>query len=1001
MSKGIIIFLIGSVVAAVAADDIGFNRDIRPILSDKCFACHGPDAHDAKGDLQLHTLEAATTKMGKAKDRQAITPGSRDKSEMWLRISSTDPDEMMPPPDSHHELTAAEIELLGKWIDSGAPYQGHWAFQPIKRPAQGGSIDYFIDRGIKQAGLKKGAQTADRATLLRRLTQDLTGLPPTAAQIAAASNGPSIENYERVVDGLLASPAAAERLTVDWLDSARYADTNGYSIDDHRDMWIWRDWTIAAFQQNMSYDRFIVEQLAGDLLPNATEQQKVATGFLRNSMNTHEGGTIAEEYRVTYTADKVDTVSTVFMGLTMKCSQCHDHKYDPLTQKEYYQLYAFFNSSSEPGKGATNANTQPLIEAGSAICSPERVKQDVAHRLGELQYLAEHPPRDLAVVRDSWERATLPADYEQPGAAKTVESQTPANKPMPLFPKTPPKWIWAAANKTATTADFRRDVVLKTPPAEASMWVTCDDTAKIRVNGELVGNITLWTEWKTFPITLKKGRNVITVAATNGAGSPAGLLLSIAMRGADGKVTHVATDASWKAKIKGGEFANAAVVGKHGDAPWGNLYDGKPKGVKKQSPLYPALATSKAERTDAQWKAINDAFAKKNGAFKIYINQLNLESKVLKKTSETGRATVMVMNYKPRQTHILVRGAYDQPGDPVKEGVPAILPALATGADGAKTRLDLANWLVHPSHPLTARVIVNRYWQMIFGTGIVKTAEDFGAQGEYPSHPELLDWLAADFVEHGWNLRRLLKQIVMSETYRRSSASTVEQREKDPYNRLLARAPRYRMSAEFIRDSALAAAGLLSTDLGGPSVHPYQPDGLWAEVSHYGYPRGFTSQKFLPGTGKALYRRSMYTAWKRTAPPPSMAIFDAPSRETCTVRRMNTNTPLQALVLQNDPQFVEAARALGAQMRAAGSVERGIAAGAERVLGRTPTAAEARVLAAALQRYRKTYATRTDDAAALLSIGASPMADGDTPEFAAWTLVASTILNMDEAVTRQ
>jgi hypothetical protein len=509
------------------------------------------------------------------------------------------------------------------------------------------------------------------------------------------------------------------------------------------------------------------------------------------------------------------------------------------------------------------------------------------------------------------------------------------------------------------------------------------------VNGEFIGEITLWTDWKTFPVTLKKGRNVISVASTNGAGSPAGLLLSIAMRDAAGKVTHVATDATWKARVKAGEWANAAVVGKHGDKPWGTLYDGKPKGAKKKSPLFPALATSKADRTDAQWKVINDEFAKKNGAFKIFVNQLNLESNVLKKTSETGRATVMVMNYKPRQAHILVRGAYDQPGDPVSEGVPAILPPLPQGPDGsAKTRLDLANWLVAPSHPLTARVVVNRYWQI-------------GAQGEYPSHPELLDWLAADFVDHGWNLRRLLKQIVMSETYRQSSASTAEQREKDPYNRLLARAPRYRLSAEFIRDSALSAAGLLSTDLGGPSVHPYQPDGLWAEVSHYGYPRGFTSQKFLPGSGRALYRRSMYTAWKRTAPPPSMAIFDAPTRETCTVRRMNTNTPLQALVLQNDPQFVEAARALGAQMRAAGSVERGVAAGAERVLGRKPTAEEARVLAAALLRYRKTYKGRTGEAAALLSVGAMPMADTDSSELAAWTLVASTILNMDEAVTRQ
>jgi hypothetical protein len=460
------------------------------------------------------------------------------------------------------------------------------------------------------------------------------------------------------------------------------------------------------------------------------------------------------------------------------------------------------------------------------------------------------------------------------------------------------------------------------------------------------------------------------------------------------------SSSAWSAKVAGAKWKPAADLGKYGSAPWGEKIQEKvsPGGVGNKA-LYLALSKPKLKRSQADWKTVNDAFAAVSGPFKIYIHQLNLEEKVLSKTAQSGRATVMVMDYKPRDTHILDRGAYDHPGEKVTADGPLILPPL-TGPEGkAKTRLELARWLVDPAHPLTSRVIVNRYWQMIFGTGLVKTAEDFGAQGEYPSHPELLDWLAADFVEHGWDLRRTLKQIVMSETYAQSSAATPDSLELDPYNRLLARAPRFRLGAEFVRDSALLAAGLINRDLGGPSVHPYQPDGLWAEISHYGYPAGFTSQKFLPGSGRALYRRSMYTAWKRTSPPPSMAIFDAPSRETCTVRRLNTNTPLQALVLQNDPQFLEAARALGDLMAAAGSVEKGITHGARRVLGRGPTAKELKILSTALTRYQQIFQSDTEKAQQLL-IAAGAKDSGD-PKQTAWMLVASTLLNMDEAVTRQ
>ena len=990
---GIFIALIAS--SALSADEmpLSFNRDIRPILSDNCFGCHGTDAHDAKAGLQLHSFEAATAPLGKGKDRQALVPGDRGASELWKRVSAKDPEEIMPPPDSNHRLSLEQIELLGRWIDQGGEYEGHWSFQTVAAP-KGASIDSLIRAQFEESGLRP-APPANRETLLRRLTQDLTGLPPTPEEIDAFLTDQKPDAYERVVDRLLTSPAAAERLAVDWLDGARYADTNGYSIDDHRDMWIWRDWVIHAFLTNKRFDEFTVEQIAGDLLPGATEQQRVATGFLRNSMNTHEGGTIPEEYRVTYNVDKVDTVATVFMGLTMKCAQCHDHKYDPISQKEFYQFYAFFNQSSEPGSGGTNSNTAPLIEAGSAICDADRVKRDVRQRIAELDRLRVTPEPAMARIRDEWESRTLPTLAPPP-----KEATKPAD--LPRVPHSSASWIWAADDKQAAKAQFEHRFQLEGEPTAGQLLFTCDDACTIKINGgKAIEKKSLWMEPKVVQITnLKEGENHIEISATNDGPSPAGLLISLAVREDEGRVKHIVSSSAWSAKVAGAKWKPAADLGKYGSAPWGEKIQEKvsPGGVGNKA-LYLALSKPKLKRSKADWKTVNDAFAAVSGPFKIYVHQLNLEEKVLSKTAQTGRATVMVMDYKPRDTHILDRGAYDHPGEKVTADGPAILPPLH-GPDGkAKTRLELARWLVDPTHPLTSRVIVNRYWQMIFGTGLVKTAEDFGAQGEYPSHPELLDWLAADFVEHGWDLRRFLKQIVMSETYAQSSAATPDSLELDPYNRLLARAPRFRLGAEFVRDSALLAAGLINRDLGGPSVHPYQPDGLWAEISHYGYPAGFTSQKFLPGSGRALYRRSMYTAWKRTSPPPSMAIFDAPSRETCTVRRLNTNTPLQALVLQNDPQFLEAARALGDLMAAAGSVEKGITHGTRRVLGRGPTARELKILSSALTRYQQIFQSDTGKAQQLLT-AAGAKASGD-PDQTAWMLVASTLLNMDEAVTRQ
>ena len=989
----LIILLIAISLGLSKAEEIQFNKSIKPILSNNCFSCHGPDAKVVKGGLQLHLREKAISELEKSGER-AITPGNRDESSLWHRITSTDPDEQMPPPESNHKLSSEEIKTIGQWIDEGAEYQGHWSLQPIN--PETGTIDDFIKSKLKEVGLSPST-TADPQTLIRRLNLDLTGLPPTQSEINKFINDKNINAYEKIVDRLLSSTAFAERLAVNWLDAARYADTNGYSIDDHRDMWVWRDWVISSFLENKPFDQFTLEQIAGDMIPNNSNQQKVATGFLRNGMNTHEGGTIAEEYRVTYTADKVDTVSTVFMGMTMKCAQCHDHKYDPISQEEYYKFFAFFNTSSEPGNGAINANTKPLIEAESPICSIDRVKRDASMRISELRKKRINPEINLAKQRDDWENKKLESLKKQLPDSENKDGQVKIDDSV--------KWIWSDKDNKSAKAEFQKSFILKNDPLKAFIWFTCDNECTIKINDQIVGTNDDWTKPKQITVkNLLKGQNTIQVQATNQAGSEAGFILSMQIILSSGEKINLVSDSSWKSranKLENESWTKATAIANYGKAPWGNIYQKSTSEGFDQN-LYLALNKNKSARSNEDWNKINDSFSSASGAFKIYINQLNLEEKAIQKTAKTGKSTVMVMNYKPRKTHILIRGAYNQHGDEVNSGTPsAILPGEASSNNEA-TRLDLAKWLINPDHPLTSRVIVNRYWQMIFGTGLVKTSEDFGSQGEYPSHPELLDRLAKDFVNSGWNLRKMIKRIVMSDTYKQKSNLTKSANVKDPYNRLLSRSPRFRIDAEFVRDSALFASGLLSRDIGGPSVYPYQPNDLWADVSHYGYPSGFTSQKYLPGSGSSNHRRSMYTVWKRTSPPPSMIIFDAPNRETCTVRRLQTNTPMQALVLQNDPQYLEAAVSLGKIMSLKPTPKEGIEEGFIKTLGRKPKEKELTILMSSLTHYISTYETRQKDAVSLLRAGQYFGKNSiDTKNIAAWTLVASTLFNMDEFVTRQ
>ena len=924
--------------------EVNFTKEVRPILSKYCFHCHGPDETTREAKLRLDTKDGLFTPR---KKRFPIVAGKAHESEVFKRMITDDEDDIMPPPEAKKEMSKEEIDIIKRWIEQGAPYEDHWAFiQPKKQEAPKvkmnswprNTIDNFILAELEKNNMKPSSE-ANKETLIRRLYLDLTGLPPNLEEVDKFLNDKSPNSYEKVVDKLLSSKSHAERLTVDWLDVARYADTNGYSIDDHRDMWAWRDWVINAFKNNMTYDQFITEQLAGDIIAkkpqkkmqelaklpkwiwkrrdikteklnfrksfnltnkassaflqatcdntcvikiNGVEvaksnhwqnepifqdvsqyikkgkndifveasnegtiagfvfhldvdgqivksdnswqvqspkgrwkeayeispygsapwgkilkieipetklspeeenelQKIVATGFLRNSMNTHEGGTIAEEYRVQYNVDKVDTMSTAFMGLTVKCSQCHDHKYDPISQKDFFKVYAFFNNSSEGGKGAVNGNTKPFIEVNSVLTSKDEMISEYENRVTEL-----------------------------------------TKKKNSIDPK---------------------------------------------------------KEYRGY-----SGANMI--------------------------------------------------------------------------------------------KSIDEEI-------RVVQNQINI-----------GKTSVMVMDQKEnRKTFILDRGQYNKPTEEVTAGVPeAILPFPA---DAPKNRLGLAQWLLDSKNPLTARVAVNRFWQLIFGTGIVKTSEDFGNQGEYPSHPELLDHLAIDFRENGWNVRRLLKQFVMSATYRQQSTDKKDYAEKDPYNRLLWKAPSLRLSAEFIRDNVLAISGILNKKLGGPSVYPPQPEGLWAQVSHYGHPKQFTAQAYYQSNGKESVRRSMYTVVKRTAINPTMATFDAPIRETCTARRQLTNTPLQSLTLMNDPQFISAARFLGQRMKSASQkLSEQLTYGFRLATARKPSDQELSILIESFNQQKEYYSANKKEAEELLK--STKLSSED----AALTIIASTILNLSETVTR-
>ena len=1031
-------------VCSVHAEEIRFNRDIRPILAANCYHCHGPDQDNREADLRLDRADGIADAFGK---------GLAD-SEAWLRIIADDDDMRMPPVDSHRELEPVEIEALKAWIESGAPWEGHWSFIPPTRPDVPrlpdesrvvNPIDAFIQSRLAAAG-QMPAEQADRERLIRRVTFDLTGLPPTIAEIDAFLADTSDRAYERVVDRILNSPHFGERMAVAWMDAARYGDTSVFHGDGHRDMWLWRDYVIDAYNDNLSFADFTREQLAGDLIPNASLQQQVASGFLRNNATTDEGGAIAEEFRVEYAVDRVKTTSLVWLGLTMECAQCHDHKYDPISQREYYQFYAYFNQASDPGMQTRNGNQAPIAQVpdGAQLARAKRLKtrlpglsQRVADAKSaalrkypvwrkEIQskgLTAPTPPTDIAF------HATLnrPSDGSDPSSVANLTLNGQLGRIHGTVKWASGYLLEAIRFEGKTFIDFgdvaglERDMAFSygawiklDKKAEGAVLARMDDSHGHRGYDLMVNDrraeVHIVHQWPGNAVKVKTKERVLSsekwqhlMATYDGSSKAAGVKVFV-----DGKEQELVTERDGLTDTIRTDVPLHIGQRKAG-SPIESVIDdvriyaralsaAEVRTLAEDSPLRPILAIRASERTKAQKEQLQNHYLD-------HVDQPYKAARVERQAIldqiaalEKPVSSVMVMKDvdAPRMTFVLDRGNYNSPqkDNPVKPGTLRTLPPLPT-APG--TRLGLADWLLQSSNPLTSRVAVNRYWNLMFGAGIVETVEDFGSQGDWPSHPELLDFLAVDFRESGWDVKRMLKMMVMSWTYRQSSAVTSELLDLDPKNRLLARGPRFRLQAEFIRDNALATSGLLVPLIGGPSVKPYQPEGLWNEVSIN------TSLRFTQDHGDKIYRRGMYTYWKRSAPMPSLAIFGTPTRDKCTLQRARTNTPLQALVTLNDVQYVEAARALAERAWNEGgdNLTSRIQYAYRLATGRRPSRFAVEQLMRAFADERQVFSTATTRAKELLTAGESARDETiEAADHAAMTIVASIILNLDETLTR-
>ncbi len=1033
-------------IGSGAAAELSFNGDVRPILSDKCFACHGFDPKARKADRRLDTQEGATAEIDGVR---AIVGGDLKKSDAWQRIISDDKDEVMPPPKSHKTLTAAEKEILKRWIEQGAKYQRHWSFEPPQRTPLPvvkdkdwvrNPIDAHVLAGLERAGLKP-APEADRRTLARRVALDLTGLPPKPEEVEAFVSATSPDAYEKFVAKLMATPQWGEHRGRYWLDAARYADTHGIHIDNYREIWPYRDWVIAAFNRNQRFDQFTVEQIAGDLLPNPTRDQLIATGFHRCNATTSEGGTIDEEVLAIYANDRVTTTSWVWLGLTANCAACHDHKFDPITQKDFYAMAAFFRNTSQPAKDGNVKDTKPVLylpagadetrytelaKLSAADRDALRKRRDAATK-DLAEWLATAKPRQLDISSEALEVALPLAEGkgvdvrgESHGDAASFKAAGPIEwRDGGKFGRAP-AFTNGAHFDLGDLADFDRE-----QPFSVAAWVNVPANLK---DGAIVARMDdrkglqgweLFVQGKNFGVQLataqpagalrivstkpsvRAGKWQHVLATYDGSGRSAGFRLfldgrpvAVAATGKDLKGSVRAAvplrigQRETKSRFDGGQVQDVRVYSRE-------LNTGEARSLPDEQNLRTAFALAPEKRTPAHKAALLNFYVDNLDGPSIGI-AFHLEELDHEKTAIEARSTVTHIQEEkatPAMANILMRGAYDKLGEEVAPAGFSALPAMP--ADAPKNRLGLARWLIAPENPLMARVTVNRFWQELFGTGLVKTAEDFGAQGDRPVNPELLDWLAVEFRESGWDVKKFFTLMVTSAAYRQAATVTPEKLEKDPQDRLLSRGPRFRMDAEMVRDYALAASGTLSPKMGGPGTRPYQPDNIWEVV-------GLGGARYTQDKGENLYRRTIYNFWKRQSPSPNMEVFNAPTREACTVRRERTNTPLQALVTLNDPQFVEAARRLAeAEMKGGGEMPAVISKIARRVLLRPLSDAETAVVLRTAGDLEKQFTANAAGTKAFLNIGESkPDPALSAPRLAALTMIASDLLNLDEALNK-
>ena len=1038
-------------LGAALPEQVDFNFHIKPILSDRCFACHGPDVNKRKAGLRLDTEAGAFAAYDSLGKHHAVVPGDLEASQLFRRITATDPDEKMPPVQSNLTLSAYEIALIGKWIEQGAAYKPHWAFIAPRKPPvpavqhSGGQalnpIDHFVRAALPEKGLRP-APEADKERLLRRVTLDLTGLPPTIAEIDSFLADTSPRAYEKVVDRLLRTDAYAERMAMDWLDVARYADSHGMHADGWRLMWPWRDWVIKAFKHNMPYDQFSTWQLAGDLLPNATREQILATAFNRNHPMTAEGGVIDEEFRLKYVFDRTNTVGTAFLALTVECAQCHDHKFDPVSQKEYYSLSAFFNNVKELGMTGDDGNYGPMLPLPDENTAKDiaRLNAQITAKEQELKLSEEKASGLVKYISTSFTAAApgglvahLPFERTETVTRKDQQKELRIDGSPLCYSSGTPAVVPGRVGNALRFDDEFDEVFLKETgnfevydPFSAGLWI---NTAKKEKNKTqtLIGNTGHKNNFRRGWEFYLDSTNHLAVRLIHSL--PHNYLhVRTAREIPINTWTHVAFSYDGSGKAAGvrlyinGEKAATA-------SPYDRLYktirtvaEGKPlsavrplkigksyraftgeygiyRGLMDAIRLYDRALTppeaARLVRPDAPStpRVPGEYPVHRSPRYQAISRELTaLRAAKLARMNGVPEVMVMEEMARPRPTFVLDRGQYDAPRERVGPATPRqVLPFPATYP---KNRLGLAKWLFDARNPLTARVTVNRYWQLFFGKGLVKTAHDFGNQGSLPTHPQLLDWLAVTFRESGWDEKQLLKMIVLSATYRQSSRADQAPYAADPENVYLARGPQYRLPAEMIRDNALAASGLLVRHVGGESVKPYQPEGLWTEKNNF-------SQilfDYVPSTGDSLYRRSMYSFIRRTSPHPAMIAFDATARDVCTVKREITNTPLQALVLLNDPQFVEAARVLAVrvQQEAGPALAPQLELAFRLTTGRQPKPPELAVLT---QLYGSQYARfrkNPGQAGELLRVGAYRQEPGlDKPKTAALAVVAGTLFNHD------